>query len=170
MPIAKCQPISFFSYAINNCLARVRSELASWRTFASANPPAFARHKDNLPMNTSTARPEVHDRHATSPESQPGMNFEFTDEQNQLRKSVREFAEREILPHVMEWDEASHFPLETVKELGRLGLMGSIFPVEYGGSGMGYVEYVIAIEELSHRRFDRHHRGRAHFALLEPHL
>jgi alkylation response protein AidB-like acyl-CoA dehydrogenase len=77
------------------------------------------------------------------------MNFEYTDEQQQLRKSVREFAEREILPHVMEWDEASHFPLETIKELGRLGLMGSIFPVEYGGSEMGYVEYVIAIEELS---------------------
>jgi alkylation response protein AidB-like acyl-CoA dehydrogenase len=77
------------------------------------------------------------------------MNFEYSDEQQQLRKSVREFAEREILPHVMEWDEASHFPLETIKELGRLGLMGSIFPVEYGGAGMGYVDYVIAIEELS---------------------
>jgi alkylation response protein AidB-like acyl-CoA dehydrogenase len=62
---------------------------------------------------------------------------------------VRDFAEREILPHVMEWDEASHFPLETVKELGRLGLMGVIFPAELGGSGLGYVEYVIAIEELS---------------------
>jgi hypothetical protein len=62
---------------------------------------------------------------------------------------VREFAEREMLPHVMEWDEASHFPLETIKELGKLGIMGTIFPIEYGGSGMGYVDYVIAIEELS---------------------
>ena len=77
------------------------------------------------------------------------MNFEYNDEQQQLRKSVREFAEREILPHVMEWDEASRFPLETVKELGRLGLMGTIFPIEYGGAGMGYVEYEIAVEELS---------------------
>ncbi len=77
------------------------------------------------------------------------MDFQLTDEQLQLRKSVREFAEREILPHVMEWDEASHFPLETVKELGRLGLMGIIFPAEYGGAGMGYIEYVTAIEELS---------------------
>src|ERR671927_155914 len=77
------------------------------------------------------------------------MDFDFTDEQHQLRRSVREFAEREILPHVMEWDEASQFPLATVKELGRLGLMGSIFPAELGGAGMGYVEYVIAIEELS---------------------
>ncbi len=77
------------------------------------------------------------------------MDFQLNDEQLQLRKSVREFAEREILPHVMEWDEASKFPLETVKELGRLGLLGIIFPAEYGGAGMGYVEYVTAIEELS---------------------
>jgi alkylation response protein AidB-like acyl-CoA dehydrogenase len=77
------------------------------------------------------------------------LDFQLSEEQQQLRKNVRDFAEREILPHVMEWDEASHFPLETVKELGRLGLMGSIFPTEYGGSGMGYVEYATAIEELS---------------------
>lgn len=77
------------------------------------------------------------------------FDFQFSDEQQQLRKMVREFAQREIQPHVMEWDEACHFPLETIKELGKLGLMGTIFPVEYGGSGMGYVEYVIAIEELS---------------------
>lgn len=77
------------------------------------------------------------------------MSFQVTDEQQQLRKMVWEFAEREIAPHVMEWDEASHFPLETIKELGKLGLMGMVFPAEYGGSGMGYIEYVIAIEELS---------------------
>jgi alkylation response protein AidB-like acyl-CoA dehydrogenase len=77
------------------------------------------------------------------------MNFQFTEEQQQLRKMVREFTEREIAPHVMEWDETSHFPLDTIKELGKLGLMGMVFPGEYGGSGMGYVDYVIAIEELS---------------------
>ncbi len=77
------------------------------------------------------------------------MDFQLNEEQQHLRKSVREFAEREILPHVMEWDEASHFPLELVKELGRLGLLGIIFPPEYGGAGMGYVEYQTAIEELS---------------------
>ena len=77
------------------------------------------------------------------------MDFQLNDEQLQLRKSVREFAEREIRPHVMEWDEESRFPLETVKELGRLGLMGIVFPPEYGGAGMGYIEYVLAIEELS---------------------
>jgi alkylation response protein AidB-like acyl-CoA dehydrogenase len=77
------------------------------------------------------------------------LDFQLNEEQLQLKKSVREFTEREILPHVMEWDEASHFPLETIKQLGDLGLMGAIFPVEYGGAGMGYVEYATAIEELS---------------------
>jgi alkylation response protein AidB-like acyl-CoA dehydrogenase len=77
------------------------------------------------------------------------LDFQLDDEQQQLRKSVREFAEREILPNVMTWDEAGEFPLATVKELGKLGLMGTVFPAEYGGAGMGYVEYVTAIEELS---------------------
>jgi alkylation response protein AidB-like acyl-CoA dehydrogenase len=77
------------------------------------------------------------------------VDFQLSDEQRQLRKSVREFAEREIAPHVMQWDEAGTFPMEVVKELGKLGLMGVIFPAEYGGAGLGYVEYVIAVEELS---------------------
>jgi alkylation response protein AidB-like acyl-CoA dehydrogenase len=77
------------------------------------------------------------------------LDFQLNEEQQQLRKSVREFAEREIAPHVMEWDEGGEFPLEVVKELGRLGLMGIVFPQEYGGAGMGYIEYVTAIEELS---------------------
>ena len=77
------------------------------------------------------------------------MDFLLNEEQNQLKKSVREFAEQEIAPNVMKWDEASEFPLATVKELGKLGLMGIVFPPEYGGAGMGYVEYVAAVEELS---------------------
>ena len=77
------------------------------------------------------------------------MDFQLSDEQQHLKKSVREFAEREIAPHVMKWDEACEFPLATVKELGKLGLLGMVFPTEYAGAGMGYVEYVIAIEELS---------------------
>ncbi len=75
--------------------------------------------------------------------------FGLTEEQEQLRKEVRSFAEREVAPHVMEWDEKSEFPHATVKKLGEMGLMGVIFPEELGGSGMGYVEYVLAIEELS---------------------
>ena len=77
------------------------------------------------------------------------MDFQLNEEQLQLKKSVREFAEREILPNVMKWDEAGEFPLATIKELGKLGMLGTIFPAEYGGAGMGYVEYVTAIEELS---------------------
>ncbi len=77
------------------------------------------------------------------------MDFSFTDEQQQLRKSIREFAEGEIAPHVMEWDEASHFPHEIMPKLAEMGLLGIIFPEQYGGAGLGYVEYVIAIEELS---------------------
>jgi alkylation response protein AidB-like acyl-CoA dehydrogenase len=77
------------------------------------------------------------------------VDFEYTPEQIQLRRSVREFAEAEILPHVMEWDEAQTFPLETIRKLGTLGYMGSIFSEELGGAGLGYVEYSIIIEELS---------------------
>ena len=77
------------------------------------------------------------------------MDFQFSDEQLQLKRSIREFAQREIAPNVMKWDQASEFPLATVKQLGKLGLMGVIFPTEYGGAGLGYVEYALAIEELS---------------------
>jgi len=75
--------------------------------------------------------------------------FGLTEEQEQLRKEVRAFAEREIAPHVSEWDEKSLFPAEVVKKLGPMGLMGVIFPEALGGAGMGYVEYVLAVEELS---------------------
>ncbi|MEZ5307822.1 MAG: acyl-CoA dehydrogenase family protein [Pyrinomonadaceae bacterium] len=76
------------------------------------------------------------------------MNFELTEEQKQIRASVREFAESEIKPHVLEWDEEQHFFDELRPQLAELGLMGVIFPEEYGGSGMGYVEYATIIEEL----------------------
>src|SRR6202161_1257557 len=77
------------------------------------------------------------------------MDFEYTPEQIQLRKSVREFAEAEIAPHVMEWDEAQIFPADAIRKLGELGYMGSIFPEDLGGAGLGYIEYSIIIEELS---------------------
>src|ERR1044072_8692710 len=77
------------------------------------------------------------------------MHFELTEEQQQIKMSVREFAESEIAPHVMEWDESQHFPIELKPKLAELGLMGVLFPEEYGGAGMGYVEYVTIIDELS---------------------
>lgn len=76
------------------------------------------------------------------------MNFELSDEQLQIKYSVREFAESEIKPHVMEWDEAQHFPEELRPKLAELGLLGILFPEQYGGAGMGYVEYATIIEEL----------------------
>src|SRR5437879_6307606 len=82
-------------------------------------------------------------------ESGGALDFLLNEEQLQLKKTVREFAEREIGPNVMKWDEAGEFPLDTIKEIGKLGLMGAVFPTEYGGAGMGYVEYVTIIEELS---------------------
>jgi alkylation response protein AidB-like acyl-CoA dehydrogenase len=77
------------------------------------------------------------------------MEFELNEEQQQVKASVREFAEAEIAPHVMEWDETQHFPVELIPQLAELGLMGVIFPEEYGGAGMGYIEYASIIEELS---------------------
>ena len=75
--------------------------------------------------------------------------FTLTEDQEQLRSLIRKFAAREIAPNVMRWDEASEFPADVVKQLGEMGLLGIIFPAEYGGAGMGYVDYMLAIEELS---------------------
>lgn len=66
-----------------------------------------------------------------------------------LRQEVRRFAEKEIRPHVMAWDEAKTFPMGVVKQLGEMGMMGVIFPEDYGGAGMGYQEYAVVVEELS---------------------
>jgi len=77
------------------------------------------------------------------------MDFSLTEEQVSLRESVRDFAAREIAPHVLTWDEGNIFPLEVIKECGRLGYLGIIFPEEYGGAGLGYIEYALVIEELA---------------------
>lgn len=77
------------------------------------------------------------------------MNFELNEEQQQIKHSIREFAAAELLPHVMEWDESQHFPIELLPKFAQLGLMGIIFPEEYGGAGMGYIEYATIIEELA---------------------
>ena len=77
------------------------------------------------------------------------MNFTLPEHVEALRLEVRKFAEKEIRPHVMTWDEAKTFPLAVVKQLGEMGMMGVIFPEEYGGAGMGYLEYATVVEELS---------------------
>jgi alkylation response protein AidB-like acyl-CoA dehydrogenase len=78
-----------------------------------------------------------------------GMDFRLTDEQELLRRSVREFAEAELRPHVREWDEAQHFPRELLAKCADLGLMGIQFPEAYGGAAMSSVDYCICIEELA---------------------
>jgi hypothetical protein len=77
------------------------------------------------------------------------MDLALTEDQELLRRSIREFAEHEIRPHVREWDEAQHFPAELVPRLAELGLMGIQFPEEYGGAAMSSVDYCICIEELA---------------------
>jgi alkylation response protein AidB-like acyl-CoA dehydrogenase len=76
------------------------------------------------------------------------MDFRLTDEQLQIQQMVREFAESELKPHVMEWDEKQHFPVDTFKKAGELGMLGVIFPEQYGGAGLSYIDYVNVIEEL----------------------
>ena len=73
---------------------------------------------------------------------------ELTENQTLIRDTIRDFAQKKIKPKVMEWDEAQYFPMEIFRELGELGFMGIIFPEEYGGAGLGYVEFVIILEEL----------------------
>jgi hypothetical protein len=77
------------------------------------------------------------------------MDFRPSGDQELLRRSVREFAETEIRPHVREWDETQHFPSELVPRLGELGLLGVQIPDAYGGAGMSAVDYCICIEELA---------------------
>jgi hypothetical protein len=77
------------------------------------------------------------------------MDFTLPDHVEALRQEVRKFAEKEIRPHVMAWDEAKTFPMQVMKQLGEMGMMGIIFPEEYGGAGMGYLEYAVVVEELS---------------------
>ncbi len=77
------------------------------------------------------------------------MDFGYNQEQQQLRKAVRAFAEAEIKPHVMEWDESQHFPVDVFRALGRLGVLGAVFPEELGGSAYSYIDYSIVVEELA---------------------
>ncbi|MFN3403386.1 MAG: acyl-CoA dehydrogenase family protein [Cytophagaceae bacterium] len=77
------------------------------------------------------------------------MEFEMNENQRMITGMVKDFAERNIRPHVMEWDESQEFPVPLFKKLGELGLMGILVPQEYGGAGFGYFEYVTAIKEIS---------------------
>jgi alkylation response protein AidB-like acyl-CoA dehydrogenase len=77
------------------------------------------------------------------------MEFQLSENQQLIAQTVRDFADKNIRPKMMEWDESQHFPVETFKKLGELGLMGVLVPENYGGAGLGYFEYVTAISELA---------------------
>ena len=77
------------------------------------------------------------------------MDFSLSEEQQLLKKSVREFAESELSPHVREWDEKQEFPREVFAKLGEMGLMGVVFPPDYGGAGLSTLDYAIVMEEVS---------------------
>lgn len=77
------------------------------------------------------------------------MNFLLNENQEMITEMVRNFAEKEIRPHVMEWDETQEFPVHVFKKLGELGLMGVFVPEKYGGSGFGYHEYITVVSEIA---------------------
>jgi len=76
------------------------------------------------------------------------MNFELNETQLMIAQMVRDFAEKEIRPNMKKWDDEEYFPLETIKKMGELGLLGIFIPEEYGGSGFSYFEYATALMEL----------------------
>lgn len=76
------------------------------------------------------------------------MNFEINENQKMISQMVRDFAEKEIRPNMNKWDAEEYFPVETMKKMGELGLLGIYIPEEYGGSGFGYFEYATALMEL----------------------
>ncbi len=76
------------------------------------------------------------------------MNFEINENQQMIAQMVRDFAEKEIRPNIFQWDHEEHFPVDVMKKMGELGLLGIYIPEEYGGSGFGYFEYVTALIEL----------------------
>ena len=77
------------------------------------------------------------------------MNFDYNETQSMIAQSIKDFAEKNIRPYIMEWDEAQIFPITLFKELGQMGFMGVLVPEEYGGSGLGYHEYITVVEEIS---------------------
>ncbi|MCG3174670.1 MAG: Acyl-CoA dehydrogenase [Myxococcota bacterium] len=77
------------------------------------------------------------------------MHFELTEQQIQVRDTIRAFAEKEIAPHAGKWDEEHRFPIETVRAIGKLGALGIVVPEKYGGAGLDYVSYALVVEETA---------------------
>ena len=98
------------------------------------------------------------------------MDFEFSEEQLEMRRTLRDFAEKEILPHAAEWDEKKIFPRKTIAALGELGFLGVIFPSRYGGAGLSYVDYALVIEELARADASVAITLSAHISLCSNHI
>ena len=98
------------------------------------------------------------------------MNFDYTEDQVELRRAVRDFAEKEIVPFASEWDENESFPAEVVKKLGELGFLGVVFPEEYGGAGLSYVDYALVVEELARADASVGITVSAHISLCSNHI
>src|SRR6478735_11521888 len=108
-----------------------------------------AANRTDAAMNVRVTRPIMHELHYRHDIVFRVMDFRLTADQQLLRRTVREFAEAEMRPHVMEWDQAQHFPVELVPKLASLGLLGIQFAEEYGGAALSAVDYCICIEELA---------------------
>ena len=102
--------------------------------------------------------------------TEPSVPIRDTETQSEIRRTVREFAATEILPHASRWDEEETFPRETVRKLGELGFLGPIFPEKYGGAGFRYAEYAVLIEELARADASVAITVAAHVSLAANHI
>jgi alkylation response protein AidB-like acyl-CoA dehydrogenase len=98
------------------------------------------------------------------------MDFDLTEDQKELRRALREFAEKEIIPFASEWDEKEQFPAEVIRKLGELGFLGVIFPERYGGAGLSYADYALVIEELARADASVGITVSAHISLCSNHI
>ncbi|MGH9320517.1 MAG: acyl-CoA dehydrogenase [Vicinamibacteria bacterium] len=98
------------------------------------------------------------------------MDFDYTDDQKELRRALREFGEKEIVPFASGWDEREEFPADVLKKLGELGFLGVIFPEKYGGAGLSYADYAIVIEELARADASVGITVSAHISLCSNHI
>ena len=98
------------------------------------------------------------------------MNFEHSENETMIAQMVRDFAEKEIRPNLMDWDERQHFPIELFHKMGELGLLGVLVPEEYGGAGLGYEEYITVISELAQVCGSIGLSGAAHNSLCTGHI
>ncbi len=99
-----------------------------------------------------------------------GMTFDYSDDQKEMKRVLREFGEQEIAPFAAEWDEKEQFPMEVIKKLGALGFLGVVFPPEYGGAGMSYSDYALVIEELARADASVGITVSAHISLCSNHI